>query len=677
MERLINFIYIKIFCGVLAIVPLFFALGICVQSTEGFLQFDQRPRSALAQPGRGREALKNHFASFERFLCDRLPFREHLLKARAKINLHFGKLLNPEVVVLGKDGWLFFGNAVGGGIDQYRGLVSMDASQLNAFQKYFGDIHRQLEKSGIPFFVVIGPDKHTIYPEFLPKHLSKKGITPGDQIIARPMGFGILDLRPILLAQKKEASLPLYYKTDSHWNEYGAYLAYRSIMARLPTVASVEAKEADFIPLPVTGNGDLSVKVGGAISFSDSLTHIRRNFFPGTLEVENLQDGRITQQGRVDMTRVSQFHSLKVSNPAKTGSLLVFGDSFSDNISRFFNNTFGHVVYQHYTECGSSNISGLVAKFQPHAVVFLMVERNLIQPVSKFIPVSGAMNSKNTPQTSSTASKKTNSSPSSLIISNDRLFSESSLVRGIKNIRMEKGGGVFTSTGDDPYFHLPRVPPMLAGATVAIELTLPAERLVQLFYQTTDKPDFTEGNSVTKILPAGRHLIEWPIKAALNGTFRFDPGNGPGDYQIQKVEILPWASSQALGVAPAFAFAIDKLVAESSLVREIANVRLEEGVLFFTSNGDNPYFHFPPAPPMPDGATVAIELTLPAERLVQLFYQTTGKPEFTEEQSVTKILPSGRHVIECPIKAALNGTFRLDPGNGPGDYRIHKVEIRP
>jgi alginate O-acetyltransferase complex protein AlgJ len=674
MERLINSIYITLFCGVLAIVPLFFALGICVQSTEDFLQFDQRPRSELAQPGSGREALKNHFASFERFLCDRLPFREDLLKLRAKINLRFGKLLNSEVVVLGKDGWLFFGNAVGRGIDQYRGLVPMDSTQLDDFQKYFGDIHRQLEKAGIPFFVVIAPDKHTIYPEFLPNHLSKKGISPSDQIMARPMDFGILDLRPILLGQKKQTSIPLYFKTDSHWNEYGAYLAYRSIMAKLAGVAPVEAKEQDFIRLPVTGRGDLSVKVGAAVSFPDSYTHIRRDFFPGTLEVENLLDGSLTQQPRVDMTRVSQFHSLKVSNSEKPGSLLVLGDSFSDKISRFFNNTFGRITYQHYMEFGDSNISQLVAEFQPQAVVFLMVERCLIRPISKFIPLSGVMDSKNTAQTSSTASIKINSAPSSMIISNDRLFSESSLVRGIENIRMEQGGVTFTSTGDDPYFQLPLVPPMPEGATVVIEFTLPAERLVQLFYQTTEKPEFTEENSVTRILPTGRHLVEWPIKGALNGAFRFDPGNGPGDYQIQKVEILPASFIQT---APPFVFSNDKLIAESSLVREIANVRLEEGVLCFTSTGDDPYFHLPVAPPMPDGATVAIELTLPAERLVQLFYQTTGKPEFTGEQSVPKILPAGRHVIEWSIKATLNGAFRLDPGNGPGEYRIHKVEIRP
>lgn len=677
MQRVVNYCFIAIFCGALAIVPLFFALGLRVQSPEAFLQFDQRPRTSLAQPGWNRESLRNYFGSFERFLSDRLPFREDLLKTRAYVNLRFGKLLNPEVVVLGKNGWLFFGDAVGRGITQYRGLAPMDPRQLDAFQRYFSDIHRHLEQAGIPFLVVIAPDKHTIYPEFLPSHLSQKGVSPADQIMAHPMGCEILDLRPVLLGHKNKSSPPLYYKTDSHWNEYGAYLAYRSIMMRLHLGAPVEAREDDFVQLPVTGEGDLAVKVGGAVSFSDSLTHIRRNFFQGTLEVENLKDGSLAIQNRIEMNRVSQFHSLKVSNPDKPGSILLLGDSFLDNLTRFFNNTFGHAMYQHYTEFGTASIARLIADVQPQAVVFVIVERNLILPVSRFIPDSGATGSKTEPQSGSTASAKTNCGPSSVLIPNDRLFSDSSFVRGIGNVRTEQGGVFFTSTGNDPYFHLPQAPPMPEGATVAIELTLPAERLVQLFYQTTETPTFTEENSEKAILPAGRHRLEWPIKASLNGVFRLDPGNGPGNYQIHKVEFCPSLSSGARKSSTAFAFANEKLLAESSFVHGIENVRLQQDALCFTSVGDDPHFYLPPAPPMPEGATVAIDLTLPAERLVQLYYQTADRPEFTEEHSVTRALPAGRHLLEWPIKASLNGAFRLDAGNGPGEYRIHTVEIRP
>ena len=48
MERLANFSYTILFCGILAVVPVFYFLGIGVQSPAAFKEFDQRPRSQPA-----------------------------------------------------------------------------------------------------------------------------------------------------------------------------------------------------------------------------------------------------------------------------------------------------------------------------------------------------------------------------------------------------------------------------------------------------------------------------------------------------------------------------------------------------------------------------------------------------------------------------------------------------
>ena len=667
MDRASNLLQTVLFCAILAAVPIFWSFHIGVQTEADFLEFDQRPRSVATSPGWDRDQLRNYFSSLERHVSDRLPFREQLLGAQVRLNLLFGKLLNPGVLVLGKDGWLFFGNSVGRGIDQHRGLLQLDQRGLSEFEKYFTEVQMAAKEAGIPFVLAIAPDKHSVYPEFLPDGLSKKGISPADQVMANPVGFEILDLRPVLIDAKASSPYPLYYKTDSHWNELGAYLGYRAIMERLPGSAPVDARMEDFMSIPDPGKRDLAIKVGGNVKFEDSLTYIRRNFLPGTLDVENLRNGTLSTLPAVDMIRVSQFPSLQVTNRQNTGTILLIGDSFLENISRYFNNTFGTVVYQSYADAGSFGISTLLDTFHPQAVVFLVVERNLILPVSRFI----------TPAESHRIAVSGQPATRRFVIPNSALIAESRFVRGIEEVSVDNEGVHFITQGSDAYFHLPSVPPMPEGATATIELTLPEGRLVQLFYQTTDNPDFTEGNSVKEALPAGRHLVTWPINAPLNGIFRLDPGNGPGNYCIHKVEISPSISSKAHSHSPAFMFANQKLLAESSLVRGIDNIRQENGTLCFSSTGDDPYFHLPSAPPMPEGATMVVELTLPAERMVQLFYQTTNNPEFSEENSIATPLPAGRHVIEWPLRTSLNGVFRLDPGNGPGEYRIHRIEIRP
>lgn len=528
MARLINSCYIALFCGILAAVPFFYFLEIAVQSPEAFRKFDQRLRSQPAPFGSERTQLKNFFASLERVVCDRLPLREELLTAKTRISLFFGKSLNPEVVVVGKNGWLFFGNTVGRGIDQYRGILRMDAAQLDTFRNYFQGIQAELEKRGIPFLLVIAPEKHSIYPENLPPALSHKGDSPADQVLAGAPGLDILDMRPVLREAKGRWPFPLYSKTDSHWNELGAYIAYREIMGRLPDVEPLRIDESQFDSREGRGGGDLAVKVGGGAVFADSLVHVRRDYFRGKFDVANFKENTSSAMPANSINRVSQSPSLKVSNPAKEGTILLVGDSFLENISTFFNNTFGTTVYQHYTEFGPLSIEALVERFRPRAVVFTMAERNLVLPLDAFLPARHAAFA-NALQ----PRDKTRSIPP------EKLIAESELVRGIENARIEESDVVFTATDFDPYFHLPHLPAMPNGATVTLEITLPGDRMVQLFHQTIADPAIAEENSVKTALPGGRHLIEWNIESPLNGIFRLDPGNGPGEYRIHTIEICP------------------------------------------------------------------------------------------------------------------------------------------
>jgi alginate O-acetyltransferase complex protein AlgJ len=531
MERLTNLSYTILFCGILAVVPVFYFLGIGVQSPAAFEEFDQRPRSQPAALAWDRDQLKIFFASLEKVVSDRLPLREQLLGLKTRIALFFGKGLNPEVVVVGKNGWLFFGNAVGRGIDQYRGILRMDEDQLNAFRDYFQGIRVELEKRGIPFLLVVAPEKHSIYPENLPLYFFQKGDSPGDQILPLSSGFDLLDLRPVLLGAKAQSPLPLYPKTDSHWNELGAYLAYRKIMDRLPEFPALELEDGVFAAPGGPGKGDLAVKVGGGASFPDNLVHVHRDFFRGKFDVEDFKENTSSTMSANAINRVSQNPSLVVSNPAKEGTILLIGDSFLENIAPFFNNTFGTSVYQHYTKFGPWSVEALVEHFRPRAVVFTMAERNLVLPIGLFLPARQAAPA---PETQPRDLKAPSHS-----IPPEKLLAESELVRGIENMRTEGSDVVFTATDFDPYFHLPHRPAMPGGAKVVLELTLPAERMVQLFYQTTADTVIAEENSVKTSLPAGRHVIEWTIDALLNGIFRLDPGNAPGEYRLHKIEILP------------------------------------------------------------------------------------------------------------------------------------------
>ncbi len=196
MARVVSIAYSLLFSLLVGGMALFFILQIRVQENEAFRRAEQRPPAELHFLGWQPATLRAYFLAVERFVADRLPFREEFLRVQVAVNRAFGKFINPEVVVMGKEGWIFLGNTFDRGIDKYRGIVRFERRQLEAFGQYFRETSLALQRQGVPFLLVVVPDKHSVYPEFLPEHIARRGESPLDQVMQTPpAGYRILDLR--------------------------------------------------------------------------------------------------------------------------------------------------------------------------------------------------------------------------------------------------------------------------------------------------------------------------------------------------------------------------------------------------------------------------------------------------------------------------------------------------
>lgn len=79
------------------------------------------------------------------------------------------------------------------------------------------------------------PSAMTVYPELVPDEYSQpKGSTKLDLTAnaLRAGGATVIDLKSVF-AQHKNDEMPIYYKTDSHWSDYGAYVAYNALFSQI------------------------------------------------------------------------------------------------------------------------------------------------------------------------------------------------------------------------------------------------------------------------------------------------------------------------------------------------------------------------------------------------------------------------------------------------------------
>lgn len=186
------------------------------------------PPPALPQDYR---ALKKAPAEIEQYFNDRIAFRESLLRWHAAVRYELGA--SPtEKVLIGRDGWLFLNEPK---TESTTGRAPPQEELAQAWAEAFQRRGRWLAQQGIRYIVIPAPDKQAIYPEFLPDGARLAPSPCAGELLGQALqsdaAVDFIALRPLLQQAKSERVI--YYRTDTHWNEDGAYIAYVAILERL------------------------------------------------------------------------------------------------------------------------------------------------------------------------------------------------------------------------------------------------------------------------------------------------------------------------------------------------------------------------------------------------------------------------------------------------------------
>ncbi|GMR06844.1 MAG: hypothetical protein BMS9Abin25_1476 [Gammaproteobacteria bacterium] len=236
---------------------------------------EKRILTPLPEKPNSIKTLKRYPKKFNLYFQDNFGFRENLM-LHHKLKYWLGDSPS-EKVMRGKDGWLFFkGDSSIDLQDSFRGIRRFKESELKQYAVALDARYKWLANNGIQYLLVIAPNKHTIYPEYLPDSMfqvNDKTLT--DQFfsyIQQHTDVPVLDLRQALLKAKTNDKL-LYYKTDTHWNHYGSNIAQYEIAKILASFYPQQIKplfynKRDFIINPVAG-GDLAVLLGKKLQYKE------------------------------------------------------------------------------------------------------------------------------------------------------------------------------------------------------------------------------------------------------------------------------------------------------------------------------------------------------------------------------------------------------------------------
>ncbi|MDD3814844.1 MAG: hypothetical protein PHZ02_09370 [Desulfocapsaceae bacterium] len=373
-----NWIVIIMVLGALFIPP----LKMLISPEEHWSATEQRLLTVLPTLPVTVKGLDTFFSQVDNYLKDHFGFRDNFIhRYQREMEKRFGQIGVNAPVIKGLDNWYFY--TAENILEDFQGRTPLSQAQLEQWLSAQDKKVNWLRQQGIAYILAVGPDKQSIYPEYLLENaMAIKGISRFEQMKAalgqQPPPY-FVNLHDVL--RQSKGTKNLYFKNDTHWNMLGAYVAFQTIFKRIAEIFPGKTFRTNFTftdDVPgihdSTGHqGDLARMILKEKDLNESFPKLQ-NFIPcGHTLPFNYGISNINK----DSDKVS---FAKGCDQAEL-TAVVFRDSFTVALEPFFSENFKKVIYL-WKGYDQKNMEEIMASFKPDIVLEITVERYVFDSVA-------------------------------------------------------------------------------------------------------------------------------------------------------------------------------------------------------------------------------------------------------------------------------------------------------
>jgi hypothetical protein len=363
MKKKINIIIVIIFITLISLPVIGHQLG----WDRGVSLNENRKLASL--PYLSLETAWDFSTNYVNYFNDNFGFRPQLLELSHLLNIKLFKVAPPDSgVTIGRDGWLFYTpdetyldtiNARPFSETDLRGI----ASNMETIQKHF-------ESRGIHFYFMVAPNAQTVYPDELPASLKK--VNPKSRLDQITDYFNshqteVTFINPVPDLIKSKSQAQLFYKYDTHWDDYGAFIAYQSLTDRIskdfPSISPKKISDFSISEQP-SNRKDLESLMGVSGYYSEKVPTFTPKFSPQSVNLTPQCADPYIRCGLVE----------KQVNDPNLPTLVAFRDSFFNGLIPFISENFRSSTYLWGVVPYSTDI---IDKNKPDIVIFEITEREL------------------------------------------------------------------------------------------------------------------------------------------------------------------------------------------------------------------------------------------------------------------------------------------------------------
>ena len=267
------------------------------------------------------------------------------------------RILYQHTPLGGDDGFLFHRDH--DALEQLSATIVLRRRQIDVWVEALEARLAWCKSHGAAMRFLVIPEKHVVYEDKLPRFTRVSRRRPAMQL------FGALDepvrrrtLYPLKELKAASRIKPTYFKTDTHWNAYGAFVAYSTLIESLREEIALETiredelawKERPFV-------GDLGVR------YAREQGETRASLVP------NAAHKLVFQNNNFGRGAIHVYENERRDLP----TCVLFRDSFSSFLIPYLMHGFSSIVAVSSLSCHYD----LLEKLKPDVVLFVAIERFL------------------------------------------------------------------------------------------------------------------------------------------------------------------------------------------------------------------------------------------------------------------------------------------------------------
>ena len=279
--------------------------------------------------------------------------------------------VHNNLTIEGRDGWLFLGTEEN--LNDYLGNNALSDEELEIYLSKMIKLNELCEEQGKQLYFFIPPNKTQVYPEKMPSYTIIDKYTRVQRLVDYVQANSDIKIcYPIKELTDAKELMQVYLKTDTHWNEAGAYIGAQALysLMGMPTtdIQSINYSEKDFTEGDLIRMGNLNPE----------------DFPPDTnFEVDYKMDVTVTP---LDDTDITQWLYKTSSTSDNECNFLIAGDSYRLFMTKYLCRDFTQFNQIHTDSVGEPLVDELLENAD--IIVIESVERfnfTLLNTLDHFI----------------------------------------------------------------------------------------------------------------------------------------------------------------------------------------------------------------------------------------------------------------------------------------------------